>query len=138
MASSIGRYFMRKNRGSKFGAVRVKDSAGRSFASKYEKVVFDYILTLEKMGVLKFRRQQAHVTLTDAGIIYKPDYEVEWLVEPYQNQIVYMEAKGFETPEWRIKRKLYQHYGPAPLMIFKGMNGDGTPKLHEEIVPGQK
>jgi hypothetical protein len=35
----------------------------------------------------------------------------------------YFEAKGHEGDRWRIVRKLWQHYGPGPLHVFKDAGG---------------
>ena len=73
---------------------------------------------------------KASVHLTRAKILYKPDYKVlgrngvEW----------FCEAKGFEDEKWRIKRRLWMHYGPGELRIYHRQGKKGI-VLHEVIVP---
>jgi len=45
----------------------------------------------------------------------------------------WVEFKGFETASWRIKRKLWLHYGPGPLEIYK--KGNNGVKLTETLTP---
>jgi hypothetical protein len=95
----------------KYGATRVSH-AGYSFASKLESALFD--LLSEREGVTELQCQ-ASVYLTDARILYKPDFQF------LENGVIrYAEAKGMETNSWRIKRRLWMFYGPAPLEIWKG------------------
>jgi hypothetical protein len=62
--------------------------------------------------------------------LYKPDYKVLG-----RNGVeYYAEAKGFEDEKWRIKRRLYEHYGPAPLQIWVRQGKKGI-VLRETIVP---
>lgn len=111
---------------SKYGAKPTKH-AGYSFASKGEAGCFDMLSLLEKAGKIRDIKTQVTVYLTRARIIYKPDFQFEDLD---LSETVYAEYKGFETPEWRIKRRLWMHYGPGRLRIYKGrMN------LVEEIIP---
>lgn len=99
---------------------------GRSFASALEASVY---CMLKAEGVLELRCQ-VEVRLSDAGIIYKPDF---YYFDPKAERWEYAEAKGFETPEWRLKLKLFRAYGPAPLRIYKG--SAARPKLVELVVP---
>jgi len=116
-------------RGMKYGNTRT-EFAGRSFASKFEASVAGLWLLMVKGGILKDLEFQVEVRLTRAGVIYKPDmraFNIEL------GQTIYGEAKGFETPEWRIKRRLWTVYGPGQLWIYKG--SAAYPKLVETIVP---
>ena len=71
---------------------------------------------------------QAQVKLTLAEIIYKPDFKC---CDKRTGEVFYVEAKGFETPEWRIKRRLWMYYGPGRLEIYKGSH---TRPKHFETV----
>jgi hypothetical protein len=104
--------------------------AGYSFASKAEAALFDQLKWLEKAGVLRSIECQDSVYLTDARILYKPDF-VAWDVK--LESPVWYECKGFETDVYRIKRRLWMHYGPGPLRVFKGSYK--SLYLHEEIIP---
>lgn len=113
----------------KYGNKRT-DREGRSFASKLEAEVFDYLKLLEGEGEFRDIRCQVHVYLTDARIDYIPDFCV---FDVKLGQDVYVEAKGFQTETWLLKKKLWRYYGPGRLRIF--MMGDRAIKQVEEIVP---
>lgn len=71
-----------------------------------------------------------HVYLTRARILLIADFKITELSGAER----WIEAKGFETPEWRIKRRLWKHYGPGPLEIWKRQGKKGL-VLHETIIP---
>lgn len=96
---------------------------GRSFASKLEASVYTM---LKGMG-FEILQCQDHVYLTDARILYVPDFKIR----DDRGTIAHAEAKGLETPTWRIKRRLWEHYGPNELLIFMGNHK--KPYLHETI-----
>lgn len=112
----------------KFGNKKTQRD-GRSFASKLEAELYDLLRLRELAGEIQFLKCQVQVHLTDARIIYKPDFSYLNLVK---NRNEWAEGKGFETPEWRIKRRLWMHYGPGPLLVYKK---SGTLFLAEEIIP---
>lgn len=113
----------------KYGANRT-EHAGYSFASKLEAARFAELEFLRLAGEVLEIKVQPQVRLSDAQIIYKPDF----LVTYADGSKIYEEVKGFETPEWRIKRRLWMAYGPGVLRIYKG---SGTRLfLHEEIKGG--
>lgn len=113
----------------KYGAERT-NRAGYSFASKLEAEVFDYLCLIAEAGEIRDLRNQPHVFLTDARIEMVPDF---MCVDVKLEQEVYYEAKGFETPEWRLKRKLWTVYGPGRLRVFK--KGTTSIRQVEEIIP---
>jgi len=115
--------------GNSYGAKRV-EHAGRSFASKFEAAVFDMLWLREKAQEIRDLVCQVHVHLTAAKIVYIADYS--W-IECANDQRLYGETKGYETDVWRIKRRLWQHYGPGPLLIWRGSHRKY--RLHETIVP---
>jgi hypothetical protein len=117
---------MRK-RPQKYDAQRMYH-AGYSFASRGESECFSMLRLLERAGKIRNLRTQITVYLTRARIAYKPDFQFEDLE---LNETVFGEYKGFETPEWRLKRRLWISYGPGRLRVYKGY----PPTLHEEIVP---
>lgn len=101
---------------------------GRSFGSKLEAAVYQELRLREKVGDLIFVQQQDHVYLTDARIHYIPDFLCIDKGEKF-----WVEAKGMETPEWRLKLKLWRVYGPGRLEIYKGSHL--RPKLVEVVIP---
>lgn len=100
----------------KYGAQKISH-AGFSFASKGEAALYDMLKLLERAGELTNIKCQDTIYLTDARIMYKPDFRV---VGGTSGQYEWHEFKGFETTDWRIKRRLWEHYGPGPLHIWKG------------------
>lgn len=99
---------------SKYGNKKV-EHAGRSFASKLEASGFDMI---QNRKDIKLRRQQAHIKLSKADILYIADFECDDLTSNIQDALRYIETKGFETPEWKLKKRLYRIYGKWPLEIW--------------------
>ena len=89
---------------------------GRSFASKGEAGLYDYLFIKEKAREIFNLKCQVQVYLTEANILYKPDFSYE-----SDGQVIYCEYKGFETAIWRIKRRLWEHYGPGKLEVYKGL-----------------
>lgn len=99
--------------------------AGYSFASKAESDLFLHLKSMEQAGEITELKCQQTVYLSRARIIYKPDFSY------FRDGVKeYAEYKGFETSDWRIKRKLWMFYGPGVLYIYKG-----SCKLYETIVP---
>ena len=101
-----------------------------SFASHGEYECFAHLKLLEKAGEISVDKVQDNVYLTKARIHYKPDFKCTHLKT---NEPFWVEFKGFETPTWRIKRKLWLHYGPGPLEIYK--KGNNGVKLTETLTP---
>lgn len=112
----------------KFGAKRTN-----GFSSKLESAVFDFLTLLERSGEINNIEKQPQVHLTRASIGYKPDFKY---FDIKRGTTVWVEAKGLEVGEWRIKKKLWRSYGPGPLLVYKGSYRRLT--LDEEIIPSQK
>ena len=102
--------------------------AGRSFASKLEASLYDYLKLLELAGDISELTCQVTVYLTRARIQMRPDDSV---LE--HGKLIFAEAKGYETSDYRIKRKLWQFYGPGPLRVYKGTYRKLV--LAEELIP---
>lgn len=120
--------FYGRNRNNKYGAKKT-EHAGHSFGSKLEAAVYD-LLMLEKLaGVIASIQAQDSVYLTDARILYKPDFKVT----PVHGDPYWVEAKGIETPVYAIKLRLWRHYGPGVLHVYKG--NWSRPKLTETVLP---
>lgn len=113
----------------KYGAKKLKH-AGFSFASKLEAALYDHLRLLELAGELSEIQVQDHVYLTDARICYIPDFKA---FDKKLSEFVWYEAKGLELGTWKLKKKLWKHYGPGRLRIFKG----SAKRLiaTEEIIP---
>ena len=115
---------------SKLGNVRTDCRLGHSHASKLESAVCQMLQLREKAGEIDIVQTQSNVYLTDAKILYIPDFECE---DKKTEQIFFVEAKGMETPVYRIKRRLWKFYGPGPLIVYKGSHDRIFE--HETIIP---
>jgi hypothetical protein len=94
--------------------------AGYSFASKGEAALFAELKLRQRAGMIRDIQVQDHVYLTEARILYVADFkifETENIDTP-----IWIEFKGFETSEWRLKRRLWKFYGPGELRIYKQQN----------------
>lgn len=112
----------------KYGAKKI-EHGGYSFGSKLEAAVFN-ILHLQKLaGEIETIQVQDSIKLTLADIEYRPDFKV---TRP-NGEVYWIEAKGFVTPVWAIKKRLWKHYGPGLLQIYVGNHSN--PKLDETITP---
>lgn len=114
--------------GAKYGSTRVKQY-GYSFASKLEAAVFAIYKAMEKAGEISdLKIQQRVYLLREPDIYYIPDYSFV-----RDGELVYAESKGMETPEWKLKKKLWIHFVPHKLEIWRGSYQ--RPKLDEIIIP---
>lgn len=117
MKARDGRFFLcRRFRKSKLGNTRVQLD-GYSFASKLEAAVYGQLKYLVLAGEIKILSHQPRVHLTDARILYIPDFKC---LQLKTNEEFFVEAKGHETPDWKIKKRLWAYYGPASLHIWRG------------------
>jgi len=114
---------------SKYGSTKV-NFHGRSFGSKLEAAVYQMLLAREQAGEISDIKCQVNVHLTMAKILYIADFS---FFDNVVLKVVYCESKGFESPEWRLKRKLWMHFGPGKLEIWKGTYK--RPTLSEVITP---
>lgn len=106
-----------RKRGNPFGRRRV-EKAGLSFDSKAESKLHDELLILEKAGEIKILALQNTVHLV-AGIRLRVDFKI------FDNKLdkeVWVEMKGFETPEWILKKKLWKVFGPGLLRIYYSLS----------------
>lgn len=113
----------------KYGNTKVSH-AGQSFASKGEAGLYDFLKLLEMAGEIRGLKSQVYVYLTKARIAYIADFSYERVAT---GQVEYAEYKGFETPEWRIKRRLWEYYGPGDLLVYKASSRG--PVLKETLKP---
>lgn len=110
-----------------------EDLDGYSFPSKGHAACYGMLKLLQRACEIKILQVEDHVYLSDARILYIADFRI---FDLKINREAWCEFKGFETPEWRLKRKLWITYGPGPLRIYKSTGGR-NPRifLFEEIIP---
>lgn len=118
--------FWKKN---KYRAKRVQYE-NFTFASQLEAAVYQLLKLRENAGEIELIQTQATVLLTKAEIKYIPDFKC---LDLKTNTVFYVESKGYSTPEWNIKKRLWRYYGPANLEIWKGTHKN--PHLAEIIEP---
>jgi len=113
-------------RGNKYKAKRAD-----GFPSKLEKAVYDMLVN--KYGEDCVQRQSV-VVLQDGDKKTKINWKIDFKVQTTEGHI-YVEAKGVETGEFKLKLKLFRKLKPAPLEIWKGRYRNGTciPFLKERI-----
>jgi hypothetical protein len=114
---------------SKLRNVRIKQD-GYSFASKLEAAVYQTLKLRARAGEIEILLHQCRILLSDAEVCYVPDFKCR---DQRTQEVFFVEAKGFETPEWKIKKRLWSAYGPAPLHIWRGTHN--RPFLEEVLVP---
>jgi len=111
----------------KYGAKKVENHGSYSFGSKLEAAVFDLLNLQLNLGLILNIQVQDSIYLTESEILYKPDFKVTGI----DGSSYWVEAKGFKTPVWAIKKRLWKNYGPGELHIYEGSHA--KPKLAEVI-----
>lgn len=101
-------YFQR--RGSKYGAKR-QDYNGHSYHSKKEAAYAQELDLRVKAGELKEWHRQIPIELRVNGTKICT-YTIDFLEVDMNDNEIYTEIKGFETPEWRIKWALFDALYP--------------------------
>lgn len=115
----------------KYNSTRTRTRDGHSFASKLEAAVWEILKAKQEAGEISDLRCQHHVSLTLADVKMIPDFSA---INTKTGERWFFEAKGAETPEWRIKRRLWAGgYGPGPLEVWSGSYK--YPSLKETIYP---
>jgi len=118
----------KKKKAHKYNAKKTERS-GMWFDSMAEAKLYDWLKLRESNKEITDLKCQVEVRLTQAQILYKPDFS---FVE--NGILIYAEMKGFQTPVWRIKRRLWlSGYGPGKLEVW-GISASG-PFLHEVLEP---
>lgn len=101
----------------KYGATRSKCMMLHNHASKLEAAVCNILFKLESDGKIIDITQQPCIKMTEAEISWKVDFS---FLNKENGLIEYAEAKGFETSDYLIKKKLWYYYGAGKLYIYKG------------------
>jgi hypothetical protein len=120
----------------KFGAERTEFS-GYSFASKGEARLYAQLKLEERAGEIEIVQTQQKVELIEDPPQARIDYYADFVIfDKALGETVWIEYKGFETPEWRLKRRLWFKFGPGLLRIYKG-SGDRIFIAEEIRGPGK-
>ena len=103
---------------------------GIEFDSKIEARYYEYLKELEKQGVVsEFLLQKKYLLLEGFDkngkrirpIHYIADFEVHYT----DGRIEVVDIKGFETPDFRIKKKLFEYRYPFELKLITYSKIDG-------------
>lgn len=81
--------------------------------SKLEASVCDQLHLRMRIGEIRSIELQDSVYLTDAKIRYVADFKCL----AFNGEIFWVEAKGYPTAVWALKRRLWRVYGPGKLEI---------------------
>ena len=115
----------------KYNRKRVQDNDGYWYDSIAERdYAVDVLLPLQQSGHISDLTRQEMIKLSAANIGYKPDFSYT-----ENGRRVYVDVKGFETPEFRLKARLWRAYGPGPLRIVKRAGKNSGFKTVKEIMP---
>lgn len=106
-------FFMKKY--NKFGATPTK-RRGINFASKLEAKYFDYLNLLKLGGEVAFFLRQVPFDLPG-----NVKYFVDFLVFYENGNIDFVDVKGFETPQFKIKKKMVEDLYPIEINVVKSV-----------------
>lgn len=104
---------------------------GVKFDSIAEAEYYKELLLLKRCGDIVEIHLQPKCYLTTSRILYKPDFKIKDKFD----RIWYVDIKGVSTNVFKIKARLWKHYGDAPLRIIKKTSKGFT--LIEEILSTQ-
>ena len=110
---------------SKYGAKKVTID-GITFDSKAEGRYYEHLQKLKKTGVVEDFEMQKVFTLLDRfahprtgrivrAVTYRADFEVYYT----DGRVEVVDIKGFMTPEFRIKAKMFMFRYQVPLVLLK-------------------
>lgn len=116
-------------RNHKYNAKRTKVD-GVNFPSGLQANTYCHLKLLKDAGEIVDIKHEVYTYLSLAKIAFRVDFVVTWK----DGSVTYAEAKGFETNEWLIKKKLWKFYGPGRLDIYKG-RGKENVYISETIIP---
>lgn len=112
----------------KYRAKKV-EKAGTWFDSKLESAVHDLLLLREKAGTISNIRVKHKIVFNDTDISWNIDFS---FIDLASGDIIFCEAKGLETADYKIKKKLWQTHGHGVLEVWKGTAA--RPVLAETII----
>ena len=83
------------------------------FDSKAEAEYYLYLKSMTHIDILEL---QPKVYLTKSRILYKPDFKT---FNKNTGETIHVDVKGLETPVFKLKKRLWKHYGQGVLQIVK-------------------
>lgn len=92
--------------GSKYGAKK-QEYRGVSYHSKKEAGYAHDLAMRLSAGDIKDWQRQVKISL-DVDGYHIANYYIDFVVTHNDDRLEYIEVKGFETPEWRLKWKLFE------------------------------
>lgn len=104
---------MRSGSWHKYKAKRTERD-GQKFSSMLESRYFDYLNILQKAGEIVFFLRQVPMHLP-AGV----KYVVDFLVFYEDGHCEFVDVKGMETSEFKLKKKLVEQIYPVDIKIVK-------------------
>jgi hypothetical protein len=118
---------------SKLSNISCRGADGRTYHSGLEAAVNNLLLLRERAGELRIIKRQERVPLIVNGVkvcTWVPDFTVEMIAEAEERLI---EAKGFTTQLFLLKKKIYMATGTRKVEMWGG--SARAPKLMEILVP---
>ena len=112
--------------------VKREEVDGRKFDSRWEAAYYRHLKLQQIAQRILILSCQPKVYLTDARVLYKPDFHVRDLKT---GEEYWVDVKGVRTPVFQLKRRLWKAYGPGKLVLVK-KKGAGF-EVIEEITPAR-
>lgn len=85
---------------------------GIKFQSKKEAAYYDELKLGKQAGEVVFFLRQVPFDLP-GGVKYRVDFQVFWV----DGTIDFVEVKGYETSEWKMKRKMVESIYPIKIKV---------------------
>lgn len=107
----MGSYWQKQGRINYFGGKKPKIERtykGITYHSKKEAEYAAYLDTLKKAGEIKEWERQVKIDLKGLAGRKVASYYVDFKVIDKNDNIEYIEVKGFQTEAWRLKWKLFE------------------------------
>lgn len=113
-------------------------SDGYSFSSKLEAATYQLLKQRLLAGEIKTIQVQDHILICGPPGHRCPTHgKIESIVDfkctRQDGSVFWVEAKGFESQRWPMKKRLWRHFGPGVLELWGGSHA--RPKLLETITP---
>lgn len=89
-----------------------KDFQGITYHSKLEAKYARDLTYRQRAGEIKAWQRQYKISLDVEGK-HVCNYFIDFRVEHNDDRLEFVEVKGFETPEWRLKWKLFEALLPT-------------------------